>query len=208
MRAIDGQVFLNTSTPSTFGPSSSCIPVINLYSNGHHKPCTYLASDRVEESSLDTKEGHSRRARLGLNSTRQGRDDNRASLSLEECVDDGGLLAADVVVQPVPRLGVDGLADGANDTERAQVGLLDMLLTETTEETDSGRGGVEVRQLVLVDRLPEARRSGVDGRGLEHGGGDTVCEWAVDEVAGGSADRAWSVTCAFSLRKWKLTCGQ
>lgn len=142
-----------------------------------------FAGDGVEERSLDTEEGHGGRAGLALNGTRERRDDDGTGLSLEEGIDDGSLLAADVVVQPVPCLGVDGLADGADDTEGAEVCLLHVRLTETTEETDGSGSGVEVGDAVLVDGLPEARWGGVDGSRLEHGGGDTVSERTVDNVA-------------------------
>ena len=90
-----------------------------------------------------------------------------------------------MVVVPVPSFRVDGLADGTDDAERAEVGLLDVFFAETTEETDGGRGGVEVGDLVLVDGLPEAGGRGVGGCGLEDGGGDAIGERAVDEVARG-----------------------
>ncbi len=88
-----------------------------------------------------------------------------------------------MVVQPVPGFGVDGFTDGTNDSERAEVGFLDVFLAETTKETDGGRGGVEVGDLVLVYGLPEARWSRVDGGRLEDSCGNTVGERAVDDVA-------------------------
>ena len=88
-----------------------------------------------------------------------------------------------MVVEPVPGLRVDGLADARDDAERAEVGLGDVLLAETTEQAHRGRGGVEVRELVRVDRLPEARGGRVDGCRLEDEGSDTVRERAVHEVA-------------------------
>lgn len=87
-----------------------------------------------------------------------------------------------MIIEPVPRLGVDGFTDGANDTERAEVCVLHVRLAKATEKTDGGRRGVEVRELVLVDRLPEAGRRRVDGRGLEDSSGDTVSKWAVNQV--------------------------
>ena len=184
VRAIDGHVFLNTRTPSTLSPSSS------YKSNGRAEDAEqcesrgkrYLPGHRVEQSSLDAEERHRRRTRLAFDGTRKRGNDDGAGLCLEERVDDGCLLPSDVVVEPMPRLGVDGLADGADDAQRAQVGVLHVRFAESSEETDGGGRGVEVRELVLVDRLPEARRCRVDGRRLENRRGDAVRERAVDEV--------------------------
>ena len=77
----------------------------------------HLARDRVEQSSLDTQEWYGRRAWLAFDRSGQRRHNDRAGLGLEERVDDGGLLAADVVVEPVPCLGVDGLADRTDYAE-------------------------------------------------------------------------------------------
>lgn len=55
---------------------------------------------------------------------------------------------------------------------------------ETAEETDGGGCGVELGEFVLLDGLPVAGGSGVDGSGFEDGGGDTVGKRAVDDVTG------------------------
>ena len=57
-----------------------------------------------------------------------------------------------------------------------------MRLAEAAQEADGGRRSIEVGQLVLVDRLPESRRGGVDGRGFEDGCSDPVGERTIDEV--------------------------
>jgi hypothetical protein len=142
-----------------------------------------LARDRVEQRRLDAQERHRRRAGLALDRTRQRRDDDAAGLGLEEGVDDGGLLAPDVVVEPVPRLRVDRLADAPDDAQRAEVRVLHVLLAEPAEEADGGGRSVEVRDLVAVDRLPEAGRCRVDWGRLEDGGGNAVGERTVDDVA-------------------------
>ena len=144
---------------------------------------TYLARNRVEKRGLDTEEWDGSRAGLALDGAGKRRHDDGAGLGLEERVDDGGLLASNVVVQPVPCLGVDRLADAADDAEGAEVGVLDVRLAQAAEEAHSSRRGVEVGDAVPVDGLPEARGSGVGGGGLKDGGGDTVGEGAVDEVA-------------------------
>lgn len=83
--------------------------------------------------------------------------------------------------------------------------VLDEVLAETTEETDRGRGGVEVGELVLVDAVPvyelspsatkrqgehervrekrTSRCGGVDRGGLEDRSGDSVRERSVDDVS-------------------------
>ena len=132
---------------------------------------------------MDTQEGHGSRSRLGLDGARKGGYDDRTGLSLEESINDCDLLASNVVVQPVPGFGVDRLANGTDYAEAAEVSVLDVLLAHATEETNGGGGGVEVSDLMPVDGLPEARGSGVEGCGLEYGGGDTISKRAVDNVS-------------------------
>lgn len=124
----------------------------------------YLSSGWVKERGLNTQEGYGRRARLALNSAGERGHDDRACLGLEERIDDSGLFASDVVVKPVPRFRIDGFANAGDDTEGAEVCILDVFLSETTEETNSSGCGVEVGEFVLVDSLPVARRRGVDRR--------------------------------------------
>jgi hypothetical protein len=79
-----------------------------------------------------------------------------------------------MLVVPVPRFGVDRLADASQHAQAAQVVALHMVGTEAAEKADGSRGRVELGQLVLLDGLPVARRSGVDWRGFENGGGHAV----------------------------------
>lgn len=88
-----------------------------------------------------------------------------------------------MVVVPMPCLRVDRLADAAEDTKSREVVVLDVVGAEAAEETDGGGCGVELGEFVLLDGLPVAGRSRVDGSRLEDGGGDTVGERAVDDVA-------------------------
>ena len=61
-----------------------------------------------------------RRAGLGRGDARQRRDHDRAGLGLPPGVDDRAAVAADVLVVPDPRLGVDRLADRAEQAQRAR----------------------------------------------------------------------------------------
>lgn len=66
-------------------------------------------------------------------------------------------------VVPLPCLGVDGLSDRAEDADRAQVVVCDVFGSETAQETDGGRGRVELSEFVFGHSLPVARGVGVDG---------------------------------------------
>lgn len=82
----------------------------------------------------------------------------------------------------MPSLGIDGFTDTAQHSERAEVVGVDVVLTETTEEPDGGGSRVELGDLVLLDRLPVTRWSGVNRGGFEDSGGDTVEKGSVDDV--------------------------
>jgi hypothetical protein len=81
----------------------------------------------LQDGRLDTEEGHSGAARLGWNSARERGDDDRTRFSLPKRIDDGTLFLSYVLIIPMPRLGIDGLADGSEDPQRRQVVVLDML---------------------------------------------------------------------------------
>ena len=141
-----------------------------------------LSSHRVQNSRFDTKERHSGATWLGFDGTRERRDDDTASFGLPEGIDDGAFALADMVVVPVPCLGVDRLTDGTEDAERGEVVALDVVVAETTEETDGGGSGVELGEFVLLDGLPVARGCRVDRCRLEDGCGYAVGEGTVDDV--------------------------
>ncbi len=82
----------------------------------------------------------------------------------------------------MPSLRVDRLADGTENSQARKIVVLDVVLTHASEETDSGRCGVEVSHLPLVDKVPIPRCCRVYGRRLEDGGGDTVGEGPIDNV--------------------------
>ncbi|KAI3481860.1 hypothetical protein L1887_55509 [Cichorium endivia] len=150
----------------------------------------HVARRGVEQHGLDAPEGERRRARLGLGRTGQRRDHDGARLGHPVRVDNGALLTADVVVVPVPSLGVDGLTHRADDAQRRQVVLLDVLVAQAAQQTDRGGRRVELRELVLVHNLPVARRRRVHGCRLENERRHAVHQRTVDDVrvAGDPAD--------------------
>ena len=101
---------------------------------------------------------------------------------MPEGVNDGTLPLSDVVVVPMPGLGVDRLTDTTQHSEGAEVVGVGVMLTETTEETDGGGSRVEVGNLVLLNGLPVAGWGRVNGGRFEDGGGDTVEKRSVDDV--------------------------
>jgi hypothetical protein len=89
-------------------------------------------------------------------------------------IDDGTLATTDDGIVPVPSLGVDGLADGAEDPDCAEVVTINMVSAETTKESDGGGSRVELGELVSLDGLPVPGGCRVDWGRLEDGGGDAV----------------------------------
>lgn len=143
---------------------------------------------RFNNDWFNTKEGHSSGSRLGFNGTREWCHDDGTGLSLPESIDDGALFLADVVVIPVPSLGVDRLTNGTQYSESTEIVAVDVVLSETAEETDGGWSRVEVGKLVLLNGLPVTRWGRVDGRRFEDSGGDTVEKRPVDDVTDGTCE--------------------
>src|SRR5690606_32398593 len=112
----------------------------------------------------------------------KGGDHVAAGLRLPPGVDHRTALVADHPVVPLPGLGVDGLAHGAEDTQALARGLLHRVFAFAHQGADGSRGGVEDVDLVLVAHLPETRRVGIGGYPLEHQADGTVGEGAVDDV--------------------------
>ena len=114
------------------------------------------------------------------------RDHVTAGLGLPPGVDDGAALAADILVVPHPRLGIDRLADGAQQPEARQVVVrrrgLRRTATSLDQRADRGRRGVEDRDLVLRDRLPEAAGVRIRRNALEHDFRRTDGERAVRDI--------------------------
>ena len=92
----------------------------------------------------------------------------------------------------MPSFRVDRLANTSENPQRAQIVLLDVVLAQTPQETDGGRGRVELGELVLLDGFPVARGGRVDGGRLEDSRGNTESERSVDDVAGKGSE-SWMV---------------
>lgn len=137
---------------------------------------------RVEDLDLNSGEGEGSGSGLGWDRSGKRSDDDGSSLGLPVGVDDGALSSSDVVVVPVPGLGVDGLSDGSDDSQTLEGVILDEVLTKSSKETNGSRSSVEMSDLVLVNGVPVSRSGRVDGSGLEDGGGDSVEKRTVDDV--------------------------
>ena len=111
------------------------------------------------------------------------RDHDHPGLGLPPGVDDRAAFTADVLVVPHPRLGVDRLTDRSEQAQRAEVVLLGPLRPPLHERADGGRRGVEDRDAVALDDLPEAVLLRPVRRALVHHDGGTVGERSVDDVA-------------------------
>src|SRR5204862_69185 len=80
----------------------------------------------------------------------QRSDHDPAGLGLPPRVDDRTTLAADVLVVPDPRLGIDRLADGAEEPERGHVVRARQRFAPLHERADRRRRGVEDRDFVTA----------------------------------------------------------
>src|SRR5205823_1528420 len=78
----------------------------------------------VDDDRLDAEERLRRRAGLGRNSAGQRRDEDAARLGLPPGVDDRAAVLADDPVIPEPGLGIDRLADRAEEAQRLSAGAL------------------------------------------------------------------------------------
>mmetsp|Transcript_9282 Transcript_9282/g.23225 ORF Transcript_9282/g.23225 Transcript_9282/m.23225 type:complete len:276 (+) Transcript_9282:2002-2829(+) len=111
------------------------------------------------------------------------RDHVAAGLGLPPGVCDGGSGAADDVVVPQPRVAVDGLADCAEDFEGGAGVFRDEFVAGALKGADSGRGGIQLGDVVAVGDVPEAAGVGVGWDALEEDLGGAVEEGPVSEVA-------------------------
>ena len=109
-------------------------------------------------------------------------DQNAAGFRLPPGIHDRTARIADVVVVPLPGLGVDRLAHRAQQPQALARGGLDRTFALPHQRADRGRGGVEDVNLVLVHHLPEAAGVRVGRDAFEHQGDGAVGQWPVDDV--------------------------
>ena len=144
----------------------------------------------VEHLGVDAGERSRGRARLERGDSGQRRDEDVAGLRLPPRVHHRAAAAADDLPVPDPRLGIDRLADGAEQAQAREVAALRVLLAPFHERADRRRGRVADRDAVLLDDPPEAVFVREVGRALVHDGGRAVRERPVHDVgvAGHPAD--------------------
>lgn len=70
---------------------------------------------------------------------------------------------------PLPRLRINGLPDGPEDFQAAACVLGDVMVSFSHEGADGGGRGVEVRDAVLVDDVPEPANWGGGREGRRKG---------------------------------------
>ena len=138
----------------------------------------------VHDLGHDARQRPRRRARLG----RRSRPASGAIMIMPVSVCHqvstiGQRFAADDLVIPHPGLGVDRLADRAQQTQARQVVLARPVVAPLDEGADGRRGRVEDVDAVLLDDLPEAVLARMVRRPLVHHGGGAVGQRAVDDVA-------------------------
>ena len=137
----------------------------------------------ADDGRVHAGQGLGGRARLERGGVGHGRDEDAAGLGLPPGVHDGQFIVADVLVVPHPGLGVDGLAHGAQDAQAGGVVLGGPVHALAHERADDRGRGVEGVHLELLHDLPEARRIGIRGHGLEHHGRGAHAQGPVDDVA-------------------------
>ncbi len=111
------------------------------------------------------------------------RDQVAAGLGLPPGVDDRAAPVADGVVVPHPRLGVDRLADRAEDAQRFQIVFLRKVSPRLDKRANGSGSSVEHRHLVVLDHFPEAPRVRPHRHAFEHHFGRADRERAVGAVA-------------------------
>ncbi len=91
-------------------------------------------------------------------------------------------VAHDIVI-PEPGLGIDRLADRAQQAQRRALGALHRPIALAHQGADRRGRGIEDVDLVLVDDLPEARGIRIVRHALEHQRGGAVGQRPIDDIA-------------------------
>src|SRR5215213_10802171 len=121
-------------------------------------------------------------ARLGRGEAGERRYHDRARLRLPPRVDHRATALADVLVVPLPRPGVDGLADGGEQPQAGEVVLVDGLRALLNERPNDRGSRIVDRHPVALDQIPVPVRTRVAWCPLELNGGRAVTERAIHEV--------------------------
>ena len=121
----------------------------------------------VDDLGHDPRQRRLAGAGLERRHARQRRDHVAAGLGLPPGIDDRAARFADRLVVPDPRLGIDRLADGAEDAQAGEVVLVRQVGPGLDQRADRGRRGVEHRDLVVLDHLPEPAGVGIGRHALE-----------------------------------------
>ena len=91
------------------------------------------------------------------------------------------LLANDLVV-PLPHLGGNGLADRSKNSQVLHV-VLDVLIASALQQSERGRGDVELCDAVLCADFPVSAEIRVCGSALEDDSGDTENKRSVHDIS-------------------------
>mmetsp|Transcript_15576 Transcript_15576/g.26065 ORF Transcript_15576/g.26065 Transcript_15576/m.26065 type:complete len:224 (+) Transcript_15576:1003-1674(+) len=83
---------------------------------------------------------------------------------------------------PLPGLGINWLAHGAKDFQRAQIVVRDGCCIESHEGANRGGGGVELRDLVALYEVPVAAGIRVRRHTLEHDRGASIGQRPIDNI--------------------------
>src|SRR6266404_8598616 len=106
---MDGHGFFRVRTPSTLLPTSSYECILTPCRPTRYRRA-YLSCLRINKDCLNAKERHSCRTRFCLNRSRERGNDDAPRLGLPIGVDNCTLAPSDVLIVPIPSLGIDRLA--------------------------------------------------------------------------------------------------
>lgn len=157
----------------------------------HVVPLDLFPGVGVQDGRLHAEEWQRSAPRLGRRNASQRRDNVTAGLGLPVCVHDVCLLFTDLLVVPLPHLGRDRLAHGAQNSEFLHF-VVDVLVAGSLEQSEGRRRDVKLGDLVLVDHVPVPGEVRVGGGALEDDGWHAEQQRRVHDVrvSGDPADIA------------------
>ena len=121
-------------------------------------PPSDVGTGIVHNINADSGNGDLGAARLGGGDAGQSTDHDGPSFGLPPGVDDGGDPAPNDLSVPHPCFGVDGFSHRTQQAKRRQVKLLWNLSTQFHKRSNSGGGGVENGDPILLDDFPPTSR--------------------------------------------------